>query len=261
MANADGYVLPKPGVPKTLGILNIIFGVLLVLYGLCQVGGLLAAPALVQFAEKTVKDVQAQQEAQQKKQLKDLDDRAAAAKTDEEKQAIEKEKANVLAAPPPPQPVDMSAMTGQLRDPTVMAYSYLQFGTGVLMNILLIVAGIGLIRLTSWGRSLSLWLAGLQIVRLAIIAAVGLVVIQPITAVNTEKMLAKMEADAKVQGGAPGAAASVQAARTMAGMSSLFIVAYLVFGSIYPVVTLILLNSAGARAACQGRKPEGPPDF
>ena len=31
MSNADGYVLPKPGVPKTLGILNVIFGVLVVL--------------------------------------------------------------------------------------------------------------------------------------------------------------------------------------------------------------------------------------
>ena len=85
MANADGPVLPKPGVPKTLGILNIIFGVLLVLLGICMTGMLLMGPALLNVAEQSSKDVQAKIEAQQKASLKALDDQESAAKTEEEK--------------------------------------------------------------------------------------------------------------------------------------------------------------------------------
>ncbi len=33
-----GYVLPKPGIPKTLGILNVIFSIILILLGLCMIG-------------------------------------------------------------------------------------------------------------------------------------------------------------------------------------------------------------------------------
>ena len=256
MANAEGYVLPKPGIPKTLGILNIIFGVLLVLYGLCSIGGLLAAPAMMQFAEKATKEVQAKAEVQQKQQIKEIEDREAAAKTDEEKQAIQKEKADAIANKPAVPQVDMGAVTEAMQNPTVQGYAYAQAGTGVLMNILLIVAGIGLIRIRGWGRSMALWLAGLQIARLAILTAVSILVVQPVSRANTEKMLVKMEADAKVQGANPAAASSVQMAKAMAGMSGLFAVGYFVFGSIYPVVTLILLNTAGARAAFVARKPE-----
>jgi hypothetical protein len=40
----------------------------------------------------------------------------------------------------------------------------------------------------------------------------------------------------------------------MAGMGTVFAIGNLIFGSIYPVITLILLNSAGAKAACQAKK-------
>ena len=91
MDNVEGYTLPKPGIPKTLGILNVIFGVLMVLYGMCTVGFMIAAPALTGFAESTVKQAQAKVEESQKAQLKELDEREAAATTDEEKSAIQQD--------------------------------------------------------------------------------------------------------------------------------------------------------------------------
>ena len=91
MANVDGYTLPKPGIPKTLGILNVIFGVLMVLYGMCTVGIMIAAPALTGFADTTLKQAQAKAEEGQKARLKELDEREAAATTEEEKNAIEQE--------------------------------------------------------------------------------------------------------------------------------------------------------------------------
>src|SRR5258708_39122014 len=111
MANAEGYVLPKPGIPKTLGILNVIFGVLLVLYGFCMVGTLIAAPAGMRAVEGLVKDVQAKAEAQQKANLKSFEDREKAATTEEEKKAIQQEREAFVANAPQMVRMDMSDAT------------------------------------------------------------------------------------------------------------------------------------------------------
>jgi len=263
MANADGYVLPKPGIPKTLGILNVIFGVLMVLYGLCMVGFLAAAPALMEVAQKTVKEAQTKVAEQQKAQLKSYDDREKAATTEEEKKAIQQEREAVVAGTPPMVKMDLSAASGVLKDPVVMGFSYVQMGSGVILSVILLVAGIGLIRLAPWGRSLSIAWAGLQILQLVVLSAASILYIQPIQKESQEKVLAKMEADAKGGNAAPGAAESIKMARAMSnpGATLIFTLGYLVAGSIYPVVVLILLNKPGARAALLGPKPDGMADF
>ena len=42
------------------------------------------------------------------------------------------------------------------------------------------MSGIGLIRLTSWGRSLTLWWAGLQVAQLLILSVINFALIYPI---------------------------------------------------------------------------------
>lgn len=263
MANADGYVLPKPGIPKTLGILNVIFGVLMILYGLCTVGILIAAPALMGFAEKTVKEVQTKAEAQQKAQLKVFEDREKAATTEEEKKAIQQERDATIASTPPVVQMNLGGATDVINDPVMMGFSYVQMGTGVILSAILLVAGIGLIRLTPWGRSLSIAWAGLQLVQLVIITAVSVFYLQPLQRPKNEQMLTKMEADAKAPNAPPGAAESAKMARMMSSpaVANATIVGYLLLGSIYPIVTLVLLNRPGARAAVLGQKPEGPGEF
>jgi hypothetical protein len=263
MAYADGTVLPKPGIPKTLGILNVIFGVLMVLYGLCILGTLVAAPAGMAALETMVKDVQAKSEAQQKANLKTIDDRAKAATTEEEKKAIQQEREAVIASTPPVVKVDMSPATDVLKNPVVMGFSFLQMGTGVILSVILLVAGIGLIRLAPWGRTISIAWAGLQILQLVVLTAASILYVQPIARENQEKMLTKMEAEAKGPNAAPGAAESVKMARAMSSpaIANASIIGYLVCGSIYPVVVLILLNNRGARAALLGPKPDGRADF
>jgi hypothetical protein len=261
MSNAEGFVLPKPGIPRTLGILNIIFGVLLILYSTCTLGYTLVGPAMGKVLETSVKEAQAKKEADRKASLKEFDDRVAASKTEDEKKAIEKEKADFKANSPPTPQVDMSAVTEAMSNPTLMTVQIAQAVSGLLFNVAMIIAGIGLLRLSSWGRTMALWVAGLKIVRLVIVTAVIILVVQPISMVQTEKMLTNLEANAKAQGAAPGAGANAQMAKMMAGMGSVFAVGLLVFGSIYPIVTLILLNSDGAKAACQAKKPRSQDEF
>jgi len=256
MANADGPVIPKPGVPKTLGILNVIFGVLLVLLGLCSVGGMLMAPAMVDFAEKTTKNAQAKIEADQNARIKSLDDREAAAKTDEEKKAIEQERASEAATKVQINPVDMSAATEVLHDPTVMGVSYVNLGTGLILHVMLIVAGVGLIRLTPWGRSLAVTWAGLQIVQLVIMTTASLVLVLPITQANNAKQIAKLEESVKGKGPGSPEAMSLQMTKMMAPLAVPMAVGQAVAGMIYPIVVLVLLNTTGARAACLPKRAD-----
>jgi hypothetical protein len=263
MANAEGYVLPKPGIPKTLGILNVIFGVLLTLGGFCMLVYMAVLPAIVGFAEKSVKDVQTKVEAKQKADLKSFEDREKAATTEEEKKAIQQEREAFVANSPPTIAMDMSAATDALKDPVVMGYTYVNFGTGAILSVILLISGIGLIRLAPWGRSTAIVWAGLQILQLVVLAAANILYVQPIQQQNAEKILAKVEAEAKAGKAAPGLAESVKLSRAMSsnGVTTLMSLGFAVVGSIYPVIVLILLSTPGAKAALLGPKPDGGPGF
>ncbi len=264
MSTADGTVLPNPGIPKTLGILNVIFGVLLVLFGTCLTGVMVAAPALMDFSEKAVKDVQAKNEARRKTRLDAIDEREKAAKSDEEKKAFQGER-DAIAAEPKVESPDMGPVKELIDDPMVKGYNLTYFGTGVLLSILLLVSGIGLVRLTPWGRSLAVWWAGLQIVQILALAAVGVFYVQPEQRPKAEAAIEKIQAKAKAkaQNLAPGMAEGLQFGKAMQGASNVLTVGWVVVGMIYPVTVLVLLGGAGARAACRATsKPAaGPGEF
>jgi hypothetical protein len=260
MANADGKVLPKPGIPKTLGILNVIFGVLLVLMGFCTIAGLAAAPVLFQGIEKVAKETQAKQQAQAKANEKAIDDQIAAAKTDEEKKALEQQKANL-----PPQininPMDMSAATEVMADPTIKAVNFGGAISGLACHVLLLISGIGLIRLTPWGRTLGLWWGGLMIVQVLALLAATIFVVVPANKPHIDKQMANLEAQVKAQGGGSAEAATLQMTKVMASLAVPMAIGQALAGMIYPVVLLILLQNPGARAACLAKKPESLDGF
>ena len=258
MASADGYVLPKPGIPKTLGILNIIFAVLLILAGLCIGGFTLLVPTIQQLGQKAAEDQKAQVEAQKVADLKILDDRAKTATTDEEKATIAKERdevdKRVTFTPANP-------MTGAdlLKNPTVLGFTVTQVVTGLILHILLLVAGIGLVRLTPWGRTLGVWWAGLQIAQLLLLAIINFVVILPISQEFTAASIADLKKQAAAPNAPPTAGMIIQSTEFSAKLQPAIAVGQLLAGVTYPILCLILLRTAGAKAACLRRPAEGFP--
>ena len=258
MATVDGYALPKPGVPKTLGILNVIFAVLLILGGLCIAGSTVLAPALVQIAQKAQDDVKAKAEAQKVGELKILDDREKAATTDEEKATIAKER-DVVVTFKSPEPPDVTASLEILKDPRVKGFTVAQIVSGLILHVMLLVAGIGLIRLTPWGRTLGVWWAGLQILQLVVLAALSYSLIQPIQRPITERQIAELKQQAEGPNPPPNSVMTLQFTETMAKLTPVTTAAYFVAGMVYPIICLILLQTPGARAACDPRSPSTPP--
>ena len=144
--------------------------------------------------------------------------------------------------------MDMSGMD-VLKDPVVKGFTYTQLLSGMALSLILLISGIGLIRLASWGRSMAVAWAALQIIQIVLLSAGSYFYVQPVTVAYNEKMVAKMEADAKAPNAAPGTAESIKMMKAMSGSATtnVFLVGFLVVGCIYPITVLVLLNNPGAR--------------
>lgn len=259
MASADELTLPRPAIPKTLGILNVIFAVLLILVGTCTGIGALLAPEIQKFGQGVAEKAKKQAEDRKAAELKDIDDRAKAATTDAEKAAIDQERDAVTSRPLPITP-NVVAPVDTFKDPTVRTYMVASLVTGLILHVTLLVAGIGLIRLTGWGRTLGLWWAGLQVAQLLILGVAHFTLIQPIQQKTNEATMAEMKRQLTGPNAPPNAAFTVQVMETTAKLGPALAGLYYLAALTYPVLCLVLLRTAGARAACLGPGP-GPATY
>ncbi len=262
MATDPGLILPKPGIPKTLGILNIIFGVLAVLGTGCTLGVTVATPTLLQFSERTVKEAQSNQEKKKVESLKSLEEREKTETTEAQKAAIAQERDAINSQSKIPT-VDYSTIQAMTTNPLVMGYNIAYLGTGLVLSLLLLISGITLVRLSRVGRPLANAWGVLQIAHIALFTAISIFYVQPATKPIVEKVVADLEAQAKAGNAPPQVVQQLQMARAMQQSSATIMLAVLfaLVLAIYPVILLILLNTAGAKAAFPAGKPGLEPEF
>ncbi|MBX6315423.1 MAG: hypothetical protein IRY99_21305, partial [Isosphaeraceae bacterium] len=190
-----GYVLPKPQLPKTVGVLNVVFAILLFLGGTLYGAYVMAVPLLAAVMNTGIRETAKEAAEQRRAKLEELRRREAAAEEEPERSKLKAEReALELEADAPMPGFDMGVMLGSLHDPRVYAYSLTDVITGLLLNALMFTAGLGLLRLREWGRRLGIWIAGLKIARLLALALVGVLVISPIKVRQQQAMWARIEA-------------------------------------------------------------------
>ena len=66
-----------------------------------------------------------------------------------------------------------------LQDPRYIGHFGIDLASNLILNLLMFIAGIGLIRVKEWGRTLGVWVAALKIVRLLALTASMIVVVVP----------------------------------------------------------------------------------
>jgi hypothetical protein len=219
---------------------------------------LFMTPMIMQMSGDMVKQAQAKVEQQRKDQLADLKKEAAEAKTDEEKAQIKQQIAALEKAPAVTMP-NMSIVTDMMKDPAYLAYMSGDLISGLVLNVAMLISGIGLLQLREWGRRLALGTFALKILRLCILAVLAILIIIPMTSRMTSEMMGGM-----AQGGAGGPPAAMMGdvAKFQAAIGSVQAVLGAVFGSIWPIIAIILLTRPGTRAACLARaslaKPRVP---
>lgn len=255
MSNAlpPGYVVPNTSLPKTTGMLNIVFASLLLLYVLFKISMTLLSPMLVQFAQQGVEQAQAKTAASRKQVIDVLKKEEAEAKTEEQKASLRKEIQEMEAQPSVTVGPDLRALSGEMNSPLLRAYSWVDQITALILNVLMLASGIGLLGLRERARRLALWVGGLKIARLAAIALFQMIVILPVTTRIQQEMMARMAA-----GGGPNAQALQTAMKVGAAASMAMIVIGTILGMIWPVIMMVLLTRPGSRAAClAASKPQG----
>ena len=263
MSQLDGRVLPKPGVPKTLGILNVVFGVLLILGGVCTIGSLVAAPMMMSFASNTVKKVEQDVDARNKAELAPIDGQIAAEKDEAKKKDLEDQRSQIIAKQAKaPNIGNMTQAMDTIKDPTIMAVSYAGAITGTLLHIVLLISGIGLIRMKPIGRTLANAWGSLIIIQVLALTTANVILVVPIQKQLVEKQVAELEKQAQGKPANSPEAMAVNLSKATASLTGPMAIAGPLTGLIYPIILLILVNTPGSRAALVGSaKPDGSQGF
>jgi hypothetical protein len=253
-----GYVLPNPGPPKMIGILNIVFSSMLLLCGLCQGAGALISPMIMDWFALQQKRQEAagleSQKAMVEAETARLDARAKKATTADEKAIIEAERTRLKSLPKPYVP--NVAMGVQLaKDWRLQWFNWADIITAIAINVPMLISGIGLLRLREWARKLALATFAIKIPRLLILFALAVALIVPLTAQATRREMDKLAAQIQAQQGNNPNTKNIQKTLSFATMLSSVstTVSYVALyggGLIYPIVGLLVLTRPGARAAC-----------
>jgi len=246
------WVVPNPQIPRSFGLMNIVFGALLILMAALSVFSYFVYPKIFGRLQQDMLKQQAQRKAERDSRIAELKTKEDAAKTKEEKAELQQERAAVEAQVEP----DLSALTDineltGLSDTRVFVYYVAELAAAIILNIVMIVAGVGLMGLAEWGRRLAIVVAQLKILRWVLMTVVSMVLILPISLERTQKMMTKLNVQMKVQGGGrPAPIVFSDLARIGAIAGAITTIFSAIIASIYPALSIWFLTRPQARAAC-----------
>jgi len=241
--------------------MNIIFGSLMLLIGAGYATMYALSPTFTRQMRVGMKKQQEDRKAARESKLAELKQKEDAAQTEEDKTTIRDERVALEKRVEP----DLSAMDDLLgwnilSDIRLAIYYCSEVGSGILLNLLMIISGAGLMALAEWARRLALGVAWLKILRWVAMIVVTMVLILPMTAEKTQKMFAQMEIQANVQsGGRPMVAPFSQIGRFAAIFGAVTMVFTGAVASVYPALSLWFLTRPPTRAACLKETPATDP--
>ena len=159
------WVVPNPQVPRAFGMLNIVFGVLLLLFSALSIVMWFVGPMIQNAVMTSLKEQQATKKADREARIAALKKKEDAAKTKEEKEAVADERAAVERDFDPDLTGFMGKAMGLSTDKRMVVYTVVEAIAGIILNVLMVVSGVGLLRTSEWARRLALNVAWLKILR------------------------------------------------------------------------------------------------
>lgn len=251
--------IAKPELPRTIGVLNLLVGGLLLLCGMgcmSQTFMGLVSGNKPHLDPKETQDVVNEMKRTVVEELKEKEeatkDNAEKTRLREERTKLEAKKGRVE------EQVDFARVNEALD--WIPRYLWIEVISGPLLNFLMLISGIGLLQLKGWGRVLGVWVAALKIIRLVGLCILMTVVIIPkLTStlgdfVKTDAGEAVFAKAMEEQRNQPGGGNPVPKPQDIVNILSVFgqgtAIAFACFGSIYPLVALVILTRPGAKLAC-----------
>ncbi|MBV8228408.1 MAG: hypothetical protein JO329_00360 [Planctomycetaceae bacterium] len=259
-------VSPQPGLLRTIGILNFIFGGLLFACGLNCLGWFGPMLATLQLIRLDPEEAQIHFDNFKRTMIATLRDREASA-TDAERTRIKKSRVELEALHPRiGDQLDLKKINRGLR--WLTWYLWADVVTGPILNLLMLASGIGLMQLKCWARTMGLWVAAAKLVRLAALTIFLVAMVIPRMSKVADELMASdfgrvlitsalAQQGARQGGDVPVAQIDPKdLVPIMTGMSDIAAVLLLGFGAIYPALTLVVLSRPAARAACREDEAE-----
>jgi hypothetical protein len=245
----------RPGLPKTIGVLDLVFGGVLLL---CGAGGLSTlGPFLVRNNPLQI-DPAETREGMRQLLIDDLRNQESGAATPAEKNRLRKARLELESRPSDlASKVDFTAINRDL--PWLSRYLWADLLSGTVLNVLLIVSGIGLIRLKQWGRRLGVWVAATKLVRLVALCALLTAIVVPSLSRVLGQFARTDVGEAYVRqavelGSPAGSTLQLSASEIVEIIRALgygYALMSLGLGAIFPAVSLLVLTRPGARLACK----------
>ena len=263
--HAGKWVVPNPQIPRTFGIMNLVFGILLFLVGAGYIAVWLVVPGFQKQMMVQIEEQQAKSKTERDAKVAELKAKEEAAKTNEEKDTLKDERESVEQNVEP----DLSGMNEIMNwnvfsDIRLAIYSFSEVIAGMILNVLMAISGVGLLGLAEWGRRLAISVSWLKIVRWVAMIVVTLVLILPITVQKVQKMTDSIQAQVQAQAKAGGRPAPAMPMMYFSMIMSIAGAVAMVFSaliaSIYPALSIWYLTRPPARAACLQRstRPAAP---
>jgi hypothetical protein len=253
------WVVPNPQIPRNFGLMNLIFGGILLLLGAGQAALTVYGPKLFQPLEDQFKERFKEENAKRETRIAELKDQIKVAKTEDEKANLQTELLG-LQKKPELDPKMFDQAKSLQTDPRILAYTYTEMITGIILNVLMVVSGVGLLMLAEWARRLAVAVGWLKILRWVTIVAATAFVILPITTAKMEPMLRKVQMQVAAGPGGGASSFAVMATQMQAVLTIVTSVASAVIACIYPVFLIWFLTRPKARAACLAAKPPARKD-
>jgi hypothetical protein len=256
-SNQDpGWVAGSPRRLRTFGVLNIVFGSILLLVGAGYAAWFLLAPSFTNQMRFRVQQEQGAVKVRLDTEIADYKSKEAAAKSEQEKQHWKDTRATLESAPPPNlvQFDDLSRWD-VMSDHRLALYYWIEVISGILLNLFMVVAGVGLLFMADWARRLSLGVAWVKILRWVAILIFMLTLIIPITSERMHRALTRMEAQT---GSVRSPFNSTEVVRYVAIFSAVTSVFSAIVAVIYPGLSIWFLTRPQARAACLPARQQPP---
>ncbi|MDB5353215.1 MAG: hypothetical protein JWN86_4462 [Planctomycetota bacterium] len=254
-SNPAKFVIPDVSTPRTYGIMNIVFASLLLLCNLGTAGWYLVAPTFKKGMEHAQAGLNAQIETSRKNKLDTLKRAVAAATAEPEKAKAQAAVAEFEALPKPP----LNSMTmgfSASEDRRIVAFNLFDIAIAMILNLVMLISGVGLLRLKEGGRRAAVFVAGTKLVKLAIFLIVSLAFLIPLQSKLMEAEIAPVRA--QIQGQPGGASAAFfMTPQVMAAISTSSVVLFVIIAAIYPILVLVMLTKPRVKAACQTAKASG----
>jgi hypothetical protein len=250
-----GAVLPRPRIPAVVGMLNIIFASFLMLISLWLAAYNTSMPVTTRAMTQMLKKGEADAEAKREAELKALEEAEKRAATEKEKQALETQRKALAARPKWELPIGMDFEKLGLKGTRVAVFSWVDVSTAVLLDILMIAAGVGLLRREMWGLNLALATAAAKILRLVLLYGYATIAIIPAVAQGSGRVAfeAVTQQTRATGGSLPAWLNATFYTQMYSIMYTAMAVSVMIFGAIYPAIALWFLSRPGARAACEER--------